>query len=187
MSTSDRLQLLQGNKNRLRVQKTLVHHLARNSNPREALTNLRGRFGEAGEHSICPEYFKLMTSELAYQARIMERFSLPSQSYDNSNAFMKSADHMRTVHGDDSNGSRRARAHNTSHWVTKAHGSEARRLALPSDMGNASSPYIQPSHLSEPSRSVGDLIYSRSKDSIGYPSRVPSDQRKSRRPKGIRN
>ena len=60
------------------VQKRLIYHLATNQTPKQALLALREYFGEEGCESCCPQYFKLITEELKYQSRIMERFDLPS-------------------------------------------------------------------------------------------------------------
>ena len=60
------------------VQKRLVGYLAIHHSPRRALSVLQANFGKDGQGSSCPQYIKLVTEELRYQARIIERFDLPS-------------------------------------------------------------------------------------------------------------
>lgn len=60
------------------VQKRLVSYLATHHSPRTALSVLQAHFGKDGQESSCPRYIKLVTEELRYQARITERFDLPS-------------------------------------------------------------------------------------------------------------
>lgn len=60
------------------LQKRLVGYLAIHHSPRRALSVLQAHFGKDGQGSCCPQYIKLVTEELRYQARIIERFDLPS-------------------------------------------------------------------------------------------------------------
>ena len=60
------------------VQKRLVYHLVTHRSPRQAIAALHESFGEDGCNSFCPQYIKLVAEELKYQARIVERFDLPS-------------------------------------------------------------------------------------------------------------
>lgn len=60
------------------VQKRLVYHLATHHSPRKAISILQEFFGVDGQKSFCPQYIKLVAEELRYQARIIERFDLPS-------------------------------------------------------------------------------------------------------------
>ncbi|KAL8826080.1 MAG: hypothetical protein Q9191_004023 [Dirinaria sp. TL-2023a] len=62
--------------NRVAVQKRLVQHLATHHTPRHAILTLQENFGAEGRKSVCPEYIKLVTTELKYQARVTERFDL---------------------------------------------------------------------------------------------------------------
>lgn len=64
--------------NHAAVQKRLVGYLAIHHSPRRALSVLQAHFGKDGQGSSCPQYIKLVTEELRYQARIIERFDLPS-------------------------------------------------------------------------------------------------------------
>ena len=66
--------------NRMAVQKRQIHHLATHHAPRQAILTLREHFGDNGRASLCPEYVKLVTAELKYQARVMERFELTTLS-----------------------------------------------------------------------------------------------------------
>ena len=59
------------------LQKKAVYCLAVHHAPRHALKTLRREFGQDGSLSVCPEYVKLVTEELKYQARIIERYELP--------------------------------------------------------------------------------------------------------------
>ena len=63
--------------NRAAVQKRLIHHLATHHAPRHAILTLQEHFGEDGRKSLCPDYIKLVITELKYQARVTERFDLP--------------------------------------------------------------------------------------------------------------
>ena len=60
------------------VQKRLMYQIATHHPPRQAITALQENFGEGAEQILCPQYMKLITEELKYQARIVERFDLPS-------------------------------------------------------------------------------------------------------------
>ena len=64
--------------NCIAVQKRLVYHLATHHSPRHAMLTLREHFGDNGRQSFCPEYIKLVTEELRFQARVLERFDLAS-------------------------------------------------------------------------------------------------------------
>jgi len=64
--------------NRPTVQKELAYHLATHHSPRQAILALSEHFGDNGAQSFCPEYIKLVTAELKFQARMIERFDLPS-------------------------------------------------------------------------------------------------------------
>ena len=63
---------------RVSVQKRLVYQIATHHHPKQAITALQEHFGEGAEEIVCPQYMKLITEELKYQARIFERFDLPS-------------------------------------------------------------------------------------------------------------
>lgn len=63
--------------NRSTVQKTLAYYLATHHSPRQAMLALTEHFGDNGAQSFCPEYIKLVTGELKFQARMIERFDLP--------------------------------------------------------------------------------------------------------------
>ena len=65
-------------KARVSVQKRLVFYLATHHSPRHALSTLTQEFGQAGCRSVCPQYIKLVSEELKYQARIIDRFDLAS-------------------------------------------------------------------------------------------------------------
>lgn len=59
------------------LQKKVVYCLAVHHAPRHALKTLRKEFGQDGSLSACPKYIQLVTEELKYQARIIERYELP--------------------------------------------------------------------------------------------------------------
>lgn len=65
-------------KARVSAQKRLVFCLATHHSPRYALSTLTQEFGQAGCRSVCPQYIKLVTEELKYQARIVDRFDFAS-------------------------------------------------------------------------------------------------------------
>lgn len=58
------------------VHKLFIFHIATHQSPRQAVQSLIGEFGKDGVRSACPEYFGLVVSELKYQTRIIERFSI---------------------------------------------------------------------------------------------------------------
>ncbi len=74
--TASKSQLSKVLKSQISVQKRLVYYLATHSSPRHAISTLTLEFGEAGRRSICPQYIKLLSEELKYQARIIDRFDL---------------------------------------------------------------------------------------------------------------
>ena len=59
------------------LQRKAVYCLAVHHAPRHALKTLRKEFGQDGSLSVCPEYVMLVTEELKYRARIIERYELP--------------------------------------------------------------------------------------------------------------
>lgn len=63
---------------RIMVQKRLVYHLATHHPPRQAIAELQDYFGNNTHEPLCPQYIKLVIEELKYQARICERFDVPS-------------------------------------------------------------------------------------------------------------
>ena len=63
---------------RVLVQKRLVYQIATHHPPRQAITALQENFADGAEQILCPQYMKLITEELKYQARIVEPFDLPS-------------------------------------------------------------------------------------------------------------
>ena len=69
--------LLGFNQSQLKVQRSLIYYLATHHVPHQALSTLRDEFGAHGCLSVCPKYWKRVTDELKYQARILERFDLP--------------------------------------------------------------------------------------------------------------
>ncbi len=64
--------------NRRTVQKRLAYYLATHHSPRQAILALTEHFGDNDAQSFCPEYIKLVIGELKFQARMIERFDLPS-------------------------------------------------------------------------------------------------------------
>lgn len=62
--------------NRSIVQKRLAYYLSTHHSPRQAMLALSEHFGDNGSQSFCPEYIKLVTGELRFQARMIERFDL---------------------------------------------------------------------------------------------------------------
>ena len=177
--------LLQANRTRVRVQKTMIHHLAKHGDPRTALAYLRGRFGETGEHSLCPEYFRLITNELTYQARITERFDLPSQDQ-NSDSFpaeLPSKANHSFEHFD--HGLFEVTDFKPQRWLTDApfEASCDSPPPPPPLKGQESRPRV-----SDPcgSQSHGsNLSHSSSKDSVDLSNRMWGDIRRLKRPTGI--
>ena len=74
--TSSKASSRKTTKSQIAVQKRLVFYLGTHHSPRQAMSTLCQEFGDAGSRSVCPEYIKLVTEELKYQARIIDRFSL---------------------------------------------------------------------------------------------------------------
>ena len=65
-------------RSRIEVQKRLAFYLATHHPPRHAMLTLQEHFGPNGCRSSCPDYIRLLAEELRFQARITERFDLPS-------------------------------------------------------------------------------------------------------------
>ena len=74
--TSSKAQPSRISKSQIAVQKRLVFYLATHHSPQHAMFTLRQEFGDAGSRSVCSDYIKLVTEELKYQARIIDRFDL---------------------------------------------------------------------------------------------------------------
>lgn len=68
-----KFELLQAKDCTVLVEKRLAYHLATHGSPRSALTTLHEEFGDRLEFSACPDYINVLTKELKYQARIVER------------------------------------------------------------------------------------------------------------------
>ena len=64
------------------VQCRQIYHVATQKSPKSALAVLRTHLGVNGSSSICQDYFRAVTDELKYQARVRERFDLANDVND---------------------------------------------------------------------------------------------------------
>ena len=182
---SSRSVLLEANMARVSVQKVMIFHLARHGDPRKALPYLRGRFGETGEHSICFEYFMLITNELAYQSRIVERFDLSVHGQDSGKTSVESRSIANYTFEHFGEGLLEATNFKPQHWLTDAHCEISGDLPppLPPLKGQESHFRLNDRYGSQ--RQASDLSQCSSKDSIDFCTRIWSDIRRLKRPIGI--